>query len=70
VMQCHVPLFYELWLCNSSLFFDFLVQDPCWEKCEIKEELKNEVSLEGDGECVDRLVQTDLCTHAVAYSYK
>jgi hypothetical protein len=42
------------------LFFYFLLQDPCWDKTDIKEELKAEVSVEGDEERVDRLVHTDV----------
>ena len=34
------------------------MQDPCWDKTEIKEELKDEVPLEEDEEHKDRLMHT------------
>jgi hypothetical protein len=47
----------------------FLLQDPCWDKTEIKEELKDEVSLEEDEEHLDRFVVTDMHTQTCAYKY-
>jgi hypothetical protein len=45
------------------------LQDPCWDKTEIKEELKDEVPLEEDEEHEDRLMHMDMFTQTSAYKY-
>lgn len=46
-----------------------LLQEPCWDKTEFKEELKDEVPLEEDEEHEDRLMHMDMCTQTSAYKY-
>jgi len=55
---------------NILLYYYFLLlQDPCWDKTEFKEELKDEVPLEEDEEHEDRLMHMDMCTQTSAYKY-
>jgi len=60
---------YSFYFILLLLFLLLLLQDPCWDKTEIKEELKDEVPLEEDEEHEDRLMHMNMRTQTSAYKY-